>query len=364
MTILQRVIGGIAVLVLLLLGIVVVSFSSTRSIHDRLTVITEQSAPLGQAISEINVQLLSANQTLLSLLAETDAAQIDKGQQLFGQQLIKYQQMHEQLPALLAGHAELAKAFDQERQMGNAYSTQANTLIENHRATADTRQKVRTLQSYATPEGNRLSSYLQAYSAQKKAEGNADAVRAAQLLLIDTDKTYAGFAAQAVRLDVASLNVVLNQQQDVIAERLRALAAVDARTARVVGVMVTRLLHDMAAPDGLREGYVRQAAAQETFDAQRQRTGQALQATLDALRVLNAGAVAVAKQAKTDTDVTVATSREALFIVALAAICAALVIGFWVARGLRRPLHAFRESLRLVTAGDLRIQFDVRRKDE
>ncbi|EHK70961.1 methyl-accepting chemotaxis protein [Pseudomonas psychrotolerans L19] len=357
-------VGGIALLVLLLLGIVAVSFNSTQSIHERLTVITEQSAPLGQAVGEINVQLLGANQTLLGLLAETDAAAIATREQQFQQQFADYLQLHQRLPALLRAHDQLTQALDQEQKLGNAYGDQAKTLIDGYRQLVAIRRETRTLQSYATPEANRLSSYLQAYSAQQKAEGATAAVRAAQMLLIETDKTYAAFAVQAARLDLPGLDVVLNQQQDVITDRLRALAAIDERSARIVGVMVTRLLHEMTAPDGLRQAYQRQAAAEGQFDAQRQRTGTALQATLDALRTLSAGAVAVAQQAKSDTDATVATSRQVLAIVALLAIGAALIIGFWVARGLRRPLLAFRESLRQVTAGDLRVQFDVRRKDE
>ncbi|RED02094.1 methyl-accepting chemotaxis protein [Ectopseudomonas oleovorans] len=364
MTILQRVVGGIALLVLLLLGIVAVSFNSTQSIHERLAVITEQSAPLGQAVGEINVQLLGANQTLLGLLAETDAAAIATREQQFQQQFADYLQLHQRLPALLRAHDQLTQALDQEQKLGNAYGDQAKTLIDSYRQLVAIRRETRTLQGYATPEANRLSSYLQAYSAQQKAEGATAAVRAAQMLLIETDKTYAAFAAQAARLDLPGLDVVLNQQQDVITDRLRALAAIDERSARIVGVMVTRLLHEMTAPDGLRQAYQRQAAAEGQFDAQRQRTGTALQATLDALRTLSAGAVAVAQQAKSDTDATVATSRQVLAIVALLAIGAALIIGVWVARGLRRPLLAFRESLRQVTAGDLRVQFDVRRKDE
>ena len=364
MTILQRVVGGIALLVLLLLGIVAVSFNSTQSIHERLTVITEQSAPLGQAVGEINVQLLGANQTLLGLLAETDAAAIATREKQFQQQFADYLQLHQRLPALLRAHDQLTQALDQEQKLGNAYGDQAKTLIDGYRQLVAIRRETRTLQGYATPEANRLSSYLQAYSAQQKAEGATAAVRAAQMLLIETDKTYAAFAAQAARLDLPGLDVVLNQQQDVITDRLRALAAIDERSARIVGVMVTRLLHEMTAPDGLRQAYQRQAAAEGQFDAQRQRTGTALQATLDALRTLSAGAVAVAQQAKSDTDATVATSRQVLAIVTLLAIGAALIIGLWVARGLRRPLLAFRESLRQVTAGDLRVQFDVRRKDE
>ena len=184
MTILQRVVGGIALLVLLLLGIVAASFNSTQSIHERLAVITEQSAPLGQAVGEINVLLLGANQTLLGLLAETDAAAIATREKQFQQQFADYLQLHQRLPALLRDHDQLTQALDQEQKLGNAYGDQAKTLIDGYRQLVAIRRETRTLQGYATPEANRLSSYLQAYSAQQKAEGATAAVRAAQMLLI------------------------------------------------------------------------------------------------------------------------------------------------------------------------------------
>ncbi|WP_413038767.1 hypothetical protein [Pseudomonas amygdali] len=65
MTILQRVIGGFAVLVVLLLAMAGISYQSTHSISDRISIITGQSAPLSRAASELYVHVLRANQALL-----------------------------------------------------------------------------------------------------------------------------------------------------------------------------------------------------------------------------------------------------------------------------------------------------------
>ncbi|PXF31552.1 hypothetical protein WH50_09305 [Pokkaliibacter plantistimulans] len=71
MTILHKIIAGFALL--LVLGIVAVNFTNTRSITDKLFTITEESAPLSQAASELYVHILRANQALLAGLASRRA---------------------------------------------------------------------------------------------------------------------------------------------------------------------------------------------------------------------------------------------------------------------------------------------------
>lgn len=77
MKILHKIIAGF-VLLLLLLAIVAVNYNNTRVINDRLFIITEESAPLSQAASELYVQILRANEKVLGALASTDAAQTAK----------------------------------------------------------------------------------------------------------------------------------------------------------------------------------------------------------------------------------------------------------------------------------------------
>lgn len=364
MTILQRVVGGIALLLLLLIGVVAVSFHSINSIRDRLTAITEQSAPLGQGSSELNARLLSANQAVLGIISQTTPEQIGRSQQSFDDQLGYYQRALEQLPTLLANRPEMEATLARERQSGQTYFERAQVLIKDYVEVLHVRQEMRLRQGYATPEGSHLSSYLQGYIAQRKANGDVQAARAAEVLLIEADKAYAGFAAHAISPDLAVLQRTLNLQEDVISERLRGFAAVDPRSARYVGVMMTQLMHELTDPEGLYQGYRRQSELEERFNVQRQSTEEALKGTLDSLREFAMQAVTVAQQAKQDTDQTVAASRSILIATSGVATLFALAIGLWVARGLRRPLRLFRQSLQQVTAGDLRIRFDVSSKDE
>lgn len=364
MTILQRVIGGIFLLLLLLIGIAAVSLHSTDSMHDRLSVITEQSAPLGQAASELNSRLLSANQAVLSIIAQTDSVQIARDQKIFDDHLLQYQHALDELPRLIGSHQDLAGTLIQERETGETYTNQARALIQRYSEVLKARQVVRNLQSYVSPEGNRLSSYLQNYVAQRKAAGEAATARAAEVLLIESDKAYAGFASHAINPNFSLLQRTLNQQDDAIAERQRGFVAVDDRSARYVGVMVSQLIRDLTAADGLYSAYRRLDELDSQFNDQRQATDQALQAAVKKVNEFANQALIVAQQAKNETDDTVSASRSVVFVTSGIAIFAALFIGVWVTRSLRRPLARFRDSLQQVTAGDLRVRFDVDSRDE
>ena len=364
MTILQRVVGGFGLLLLVLLGIVAVSYRSTSSIQERLAVITDQSAPLGRATSELSVRILSANQAILSLLAAKDEAQVMTFLKTFDEQIKRYDEALGQIPALLEGYPQLAATLQQERELGQAYANQGRQLAQLQQEGLAKQDAVVKLQGYTTLEGNRLARYLQTYAAQQKASNASEAARLAELLLLETSHAYSGFAAQAVKPELAQLDRTLRGQADVIQDRLEALAAVDARAARYTGVMVTALLHDLAAPDGLYQAYRQQDALQTRLNAQRQSTDQALTAVLTKLGELSSQAVDMARQSKQDTDATVHTSRLVLLLASAVAVAAALLIGFWVARGLRAPLRRFREALRQVTAGDLRVRFDTGNRDE
>ncbi|WP_295515707.1 methyl-accepting chemotaxis protein [uncultured Pseudomonas sp.] len=364
MTILQRVAGGFGLLLLVLLGIVAVSYRSTASIQDRLAVITNKSAPLGRTTSELGVRILSANQAILSLLAVRSEADVAVSLKTFDEQIKRYEEALGQIPALLEGYPQLAATLQQEKQLGQAYADQGRQLARLQQEVLAARDKVLTLQGYATPEGDRLARYLQSYAARLKATDGAEAARLAELLLVETAKAYGGFATQAIKPDQAQLERTLKGQTDVIRDRLKALAEADPRAARYVGVMVTGLLHELEAPDGLYAAYRQQDALQTRLNTQRQSTEQALNAVLAKLGELSTQAVDMASQSKQDTDATVHASRLVLLAASAAAVAAALLIGLWVARGLRRPLRRFREALRQVTAGDLRVRFDTGSRDE
>ncbi|RML49694.1 Methyl-accepting chemotaxis protein [Pseudomonas syringae pv. pisi] len=187
---------------------------------------------------------------------------------------------------------------------------------------------------------------------------------AGEKLLLEVGKSYDGLAAHAATPNIQTLQRVLNLQDEVISTRTRELIAADPRAGRIAAVMVNRLLNDLTGSDGVYQAYRQEAALAEQVDKQRQAAETRLQATLGKIGEFGNQSVAVANEAKAGADSTIATSLSLLLIACLLAVMAAAIIGTWVAFSLRRPLAAFREVLKTLTSGDMRVRFDVSRRDE
>src|SRR5450830_83183 len=364
MTILQRVIGGFAVLLVVLLTMVGISYQSTHSISERLTIITGQSAPLSRAASELYVHILRANQALLAVLISNDPKQIDDGKQPFNDSLARFTQLLESIPSYIGDHPQLRDNLAQQRQLSAAYVEQAQNLMETHRQYVAQVAQTHELQGYSSSQGVQLTSYLRDYIARERSAGADEHLAAAEKLLLEVNKSYDSLAAHAAKPDIVTLQRLLNLQDEVINSRVQAFLAVDPRVGRIVAVMVNRLLNDLTGSDGLYRAFQQEATLADHVREQRLATETRLQATLDKIGEFGSQSLDVASAAKSDADATISNSLSLLLIVCVLAVLAALVIGTWVAFSLRRPLAAFREVLKQLTRGDMRVRFDVSRKDE
>ena len=364
MTILQRVIGGFALLLVVLLTMVGISYQSTHSISERLTIITGQSAPLSRAASELYVHILRANQALLAVLISNDPKQIDDGKQPFNDSLARFTQLLESIPSYIGDHPQLRDNLAQQRQLSAAYVEQAQNLMETHRQYVAQVAQTHELQGYSSSQGVQLTSYLRDYIARERSAGADEHLAAAEKLLLEVNKSYDSLAAHAAKPDIVTLQRLLNLQDEVINSRVQAFLAVDPRVGRIVAVMVNRLLNDLTGSDGLYRAFQQEATLADHVREQRLATETRLQATLDKIGEFGSQSLDVASAAKSDADATISNSLSLLLIVCVLAVLAALVIGTWVAFSLRRPLAAFREVLKQLTRGDMRVRFDVSRKDE
>jgi len=364
MTILQRVIGGFAVLLVVLLTMVGISYQSTHSISERLTIITGQSAPLSRAASELYVHILRANQALLAVLISNDPKQIDDGKRPFNDSLVRFTQLLESIPTYIGDHPQLRDNLAQQRQLSSAYVEQAQNLMETHRQYVAQVAQTHELQGYSSSQGVQLTSYLRDYIARERSAGADEHLAAAEKLLLEVNKSYDSLAAHAAKPDIVTLQRLLNLQDEVINSRVQAFLEVDPRVGRIVAVMVNRLLNDLTGSDGLYRAFQQEATLADHVHEQRQATEARLQATLDKIGEFGSQSLDVASAAKSDADATISNSLSLLLIVCVLAVLAALVIGTWVAFSLRRPLAAFREVLKQLTRGDMRVRFDVSRKDE
>ncbi|WP_409421617.1 methyl-accepting chemotaxis protein [Pseudaeromonas sp. ZJS20] len=361
MKILHKIIAGFVLLLLLLLAIVAVNYHNTRLINDRLFIITEESAPLSQAASELYVQLLRANEKVLAALASTDAEGTAQQNQPFADAMDKFRAQLQQTSRFIGQNQSLRETLNRQEQLVGQYTQLAQDLIQGHIQLIQHTQRAERLQSYSRSQELPLTNFLRGYM---EAHAGSEEAKVAEGLMREASKAYRVFANYALNRDMATMVKNLSLQDEVIGERLTALERLDERNGRLVRVMSQHLLTDLNQPDGLYIAY-RQELEQQTKSAQlQQKTDAALQQLLSAINDFAGQALAVAKAAKADTDASISQGRAITLATTLVAIAMTLAIALWVAYTLRRPLHQFRDILRRVTQGDLRAQFTVERRDE
>ena len=361
MKILHKIIAGFVLLLLLLLAIVAVNYNNTRVINDRLFIITEESAPLSQAASELYVQILQANEKVLVALASTDAAQTAKQLEPFAEAIQKFRTQLQQASRYVGQRQQLQATLKQQEQLTDQYRQQARQLVENHVKFIQIRAQTERLLSYSRSQELPLTNFLRGYVGEHE---GSEAANAAEGLMREAGKAYRILANYARNRDMATLVKNLSLQDEVIAERLNTLARLDSRAGRQAKVMAQHLLTDLNQPDGLYASYRQEREQQTQSDLLQRQTGEALQQLLAAINDFAGQALAVAKAAKADTDTSIARGQAITLATTLVAIAMALAIALWVAYTLRRPLNQFRNILHQVTQGDLRARFTVTRQDE
>ncbi|MDH2432546.1 methyl-accepting chemotaxis protein [Pokkaliibacter sp. MBI-7] len=361
MTILHKIIAGFALLLVLLLGIVAVNFTNTRSITDKLFTITEESAPLSQAASELYVHILRANQALLAGLASTDIAAVQQQATPLQESITQFDALLQEIPRYAGDRQSLLSSLEQQRQQVQAYAEQANGLLQSYVQLLQARQQARTLQSYSRAQETQLASFLSSFIDSH--QGSDDAALAAGLLR-DANKGYKAFASFELDQDMASLNKSLNSLDDVITDKLATFSRKDDRAGRMAAVLGHHLLTDLNGADGLNAAYHHSYALSTQVQQQQQQTDAQLQQVLASINDFAGQALDVARSARADTDATIRSSHWVSSVTAVLAVLLTLIIGWWVAFTLRRPLLQFRTILRRVTDGDLRVRFSSNSRDE
>ncbi|MGL5287636.1 MAG: HAMP domain-containing protein, partial [Aeromonas sp.] len=361
MKILHKIIAGFALLLLLLLAIVAVNFNNTRIVTDRLFTITEESAPLSQAASDLYVHLLRANEVLLSALASKQSDDVKAREPKFAENIGKFSALLSDIPRYVNGRQGLLDNIQSTQRLVSDYTKQAKKLIALHEQLLDAEVRAERLQHYSRSQELSLSNHLQAYQAEHAGLPTGTIVEG---LLRETGNAYKALTRFDSDHDITQLEKSLASQDSVIGERLAALSQSDPRGGRIAAVMVQHLLNDLSAPDGLLAAFRQSFALSNQLKAQQQSTDASLQAVLGSINDFSGQALAVAKQAKGDTDAALQQGYWISLFTGAIAIVLTLLVAAWVAHTLRVPLSQFREVLIKVTRGDLRARFARGQQDE
>jgi methyl-accepting chemotaxis protein len=363
MSLVQRMIGGFALLLIALLVLAGSNFMSLNSIQTQLQGVTEQAVPLSQKAGQIRSTLLSADLRIQQLL---DSKTIDDATRM-NDQLQDNMDTLEQLidsinPELLASNPQLSQAIDGIRNASGAFTIDNALLMQKHQQQLTISILEQRHAHDMVKLGRELNKYLGKDSSNLFID--QDVRTLIQAMDRDTRTVMNAFNSYLVNQDLDKLENRIAGQDTVIRHYLDDIRKGEADKGKLFSIMINPLLFHLQDEKGLLSIYRQQHRLRAETEALKKRVSDEVENSGKQADALVTIASQMLKEARVSSESTVATSITLLTVISIIAIAAAILISLVLSRSIRSAINAFRDNLVTMSRGDMRVRFDTRRKDE
>jgi methyl-accepting chemotaxis protein len=363
MSLVQRMIGGFALLLIALLVLAGSNFMSLNSIQTQLQGVTEQAVPLSQKAGQIRSTLLSADLRIQQLLDSKTIDDVTRMNDQLQDNMDTLEQLIDSInPELLASNPQLSQAIDGIRNASSAFTIDNALLMQKH-------QQQLTIsileQRYAhdmVKLGRELNKYLGKDSSNLFID--QDVRTLIQAMDRDTRTVMNAFNSYLVNQDLDKLENRIAGQDTVIRHYLDDIRKGEADKGKLFSIMINPLLFHLQDEKGLLSIYRQQHRLRAETEALKKRVSDEVENSGKQADALVTIASQMLKEARVSSESTVATSITLLTVISIIAIAAAILISLVLSRSIRSAINAFRDNLVTMSRGDMRVRFDTRRKDE
>lgn len=367
LTVTQRIGGGFALIVLLLLIISGSSYRSINEVNDQFKRTAEEIDPIMVHSADIAVALLSANNALLQFLASDDLKMLNLQEQRL---ILQHQAYTGQRDTLLL----LAQNYPQVTDVVSTLDSQAETVF---------RDSHKTVQIH--------KAYLQLYEAEKKSEQTVRTELGFLANDIDDLASYGDSVEAAGSVSILSanlktvnrdLNRILSADQlaklqplesafntpgyglKAMEERLQKVAASGSDTAKDLLESLATIEAMLTASSGVVQKHKQRVQLHEQAVQLLGVLSNTITATNETLLALRSEAQLLADSAQRETRHSVDFTQISSIVISALSVLLAITIGIWVSRSIRIPLNRVMSILKLIADGDLSQRVAVDRKDE
>jgi methyl-accepting chemotaxis protein len=368
-TVTQRIGGGFALLVILLLVLSGNSFRSLTTISQQLEKTTEQINPIILNSADMAVSLLSSNKAALVYMDAEDEKVLKSQQQIFKQQQSIYGEKHESLLELAKPFAHLGSSIEQLDQQAETYFSTSIGAMQLHQQSLSLEAKLHEAHLGLSNELRFFASDLETIITYGMTETEKIVGRELQKNLVSVKGEFNQLIESTTLEAIEPIEKSFNTKGYgytllSLKDRLNKLIGDGNEMAADLTKFLTAIENAALAPEGLAsiqrqkiELGIKQEAMIKTFSASANNSSTALnQLMLDAQ--------SLADVAKQETNSQVATSQLITSIISIISVLIAVVIGIWVSRNIRNSLGKVNTILKVIADGDLSQRLSITSKDE
>ncbi|QUX97077.1 hypothetical protein C0J08_17445 [Marinomonas sp. CT5] len=362
LSIIQRIYIGFAILILALILLASSSLLSLDKLNEQLVSMTDKAVPMTIDAGNLKTTLLLADRQLNLAISDNFKNDINsKDQQI----IALFNDFSKQLRELEQRNSTIETADDLNviRDNSRLIQEQADVILKAHVQSLKTRDAVLQQQNTVNQLASQLDYYLRKYSAGYYPN---DPNWKLEITTLNRSVSLitSGFNDYLVTGDFGLLAKNLDGQDVLVKRSFDNLAKIDKDKGRLFKLMIDPLLFQMQSPDGLFSLYKQQILQQKQAASDIGSLTNQMEKVLAQIDTLVNELTSSMEKVKQASAKDVALSQMIQASIGGAAIFAAILVAYLVARNLRKSLQRFRDTILKISNGDLTVNFAVTGKDE
>ncbi|KAE8178917.1 methyl-accepting chemotaxis protein [Photobacterium carnosum] len=344
---------GFAILVALFVITIIFMLDGVGRIHNQLKSITADALPLVSMSNNVSVQLLVADKIFKDYLTSQDPQAMTTYRTEFKKQTTVFQQARNQLQQITKNNPQLTKSIQALTALEQRYFDKATIAMTNYRslllATNKRQQSSRQFQQLQTELNIGMKEFIneQDNIAVKILSKNYfEKLKETEIITLDalaSDNTTA--IEKAIKSNKISVNHLKNT--------FRSLSTLQPKLKQAFGNSVEQYGLDIGRTGGVLDQHFEYIQAQHLLYSNIATLAKEINQAMDLVGDFNKQANNQMSNTITTADKTYSDVVTKALIISIIVILLAIIVGWYLARSVRRPLMAILKTLETLTAGNM-----------
>ena len=352
-SVIRRMYLGFTILVSLFVVTVMFMLDGIDRIHNQLKSITTDALPLVSASHNVSLQLLVADKIFKDYLTSQDPQVMTAYSTEFEQQTTVFQQARNQLQQVTKNNPQLKKSIQALTALEQRYFTEATVAMTNYRllllATNERQQSSRQFQQLQTELNIGMKEFINEQdnlTVKMLSKNYFLKLKETETITLDalaSDDTTV--IEKAIKSNKISVNHLKNT--------FRSLSVLQPELKQAFNKSVEQYSLDIGRAGGVLDQHFEYIQAQHRLYSNIATLAKEINQAMDLVGNFN-------KQANSQMSTTIATADMTYtevvtkaIIIGIAVILLAIIVGWYLARSVRRPLMAILKTLEALTTGNM-----------
>ncbi|WP_102797514.1 HAMP domain-containing methyl-accepting chemotaxis protein [Bowmanella denitrificans] len=375
LTVAMRVIGGFAIITLLLFVVSISSLVNLNDVDSATEEVNTLALPTLQGSSALKVSFVNMGRITFEAFYEAELSGLDDALQRFSSSRSNFETEMQKLKQTVSSQQELKATLARVESVYNDYNNNVTRMFDNRRADLELGQKLGGQLSDLEDNTDDTSTLLLDFSDLSQARGNGPLAEAAKvgseletglMSLVTVGNQYSRTEDLTKAETIGNeLKLLLENAKSSAAKMEKSAAGRDSSgmLAEILE-MVESIDNTISSNGGILKSQVEKLNRQADAVSALQNSEANITSGIADLDNLLKQANSITARVKSDVSDSVASGTTSTYLIMLISAFAAAAIAFFSVRAITVPLNKVNEMLHVVSSGDLTQKLDDSSKDE